>query len=78
MNWLKQAQERQDELIKELQELVQIESVLDETTITAEAPFGEGPLKAMEWLLQKGEEQGLTAKISIIWQDILKWDKVKS
>lgn len=62
MNWLKQAQERQDELIKELQELVQIESVLDETTITAEAPFGEGPLKAMKWLLQKGEEQGLTTK----------------
>ncbi|MFJ9464276.1 dipeptidase PepV [Viridibacillus arvi] len=62
MNWLKQAQERQDELIKELQELVQIESVLDETTITAEAPFGEGPLKAMKWLLQKGEEQGLKTK----------------
>lgn len=62
MNWLKQAHERQDELIKELQELVQIESVLDETTISANAPFGEGPLKAMEWLLQKGEEQGLLTK----------------
>ncbi|MBK3496067.1 dipeptidase PepV [Viridibacillus sp. YIM B01967] len=62
MNWLKQAEARQDELIKELQELVQIESVLDEATISEDAPFGVGPLKAMKWLLQKGEDQGLVTK----------------
>ncbi len=62
MDWLQVAKERQDELIQELQELVQINSVLDEKTITADVPFGEGPLKALEWLLAKGEAQGLQTK----------------
>ncbi|WP_339259555.1 dipeptidase PepV [Lysinibacillus sp. FSL K6-3209] len=62
MDWLQAAKERQDELIQELQELVQINSVLDEKTITADVPFGEGPLKALEWLLAKGKAQGLQTK----------------
>lgn len=39
MDWLQAAKERQDELIQELQELVQINSVLDEDTITTEVPL---------------------------------------
>ncbi|MFJ5764749.1 dipeptidase PepV [Lysinibacillus sp. NPDC093210] len=62
MDWLHAAKERQDELIRELQELVQINSVLDEKTITANVPFGDGPLKALEWLLAKGEAEGLQTK----------------
>ncbi|MGE7841581.1 dipeptidase PepV [Lysinibacillus sp. NPDC093712] len=62
MDWLHAAKERQDELIRELQELVQINSVLDEKTITADVPFGDGPLKALEWLLAKGEAEGLQTK----------------
>ncbi|QDP99818.1 dipeptidase PepV [Lysinibacillus fusiformis] len=62
MDWLQAAMERQDELVQELQELVQINSVLDETSITTEVPFGEGPLKALEWLLAKGQSEGLETK----------------
>ncbi|MGE7909835.1 dipeptidase PepV [Lysinibacillus xylanilyticus] len=62
MDWLQAAKERQDELIQELQELVQINSVLDENTITTEVPFGDGPLKALEWLLAKGQAEGLQTK----------------
>ncbi|MGE7111751.1 dipeptidase PepV [Lysinibacillus sp. NPDC047702] len=62
MDWLQVAKERQDELIQELQELVQINSVLDEETITSEVPFGDGPLKALEWLLAKGQAEGLLTK----------------
>ncbi len=62
MDWLKAAKERQDELVQELQKLVQINSVLDETTITTEVPFGEGPLNALEWLLAKGQSEGLETK----------------
>lgn len=62
MDWLQAAKERQDELIQELQELVQINSVLDEDTITTEVPFGDGPLQALEWLLAKGQNEGLQTK----------------
>ncbi|MDM5229954.1 dipeptidase PepV [Lysinibacillus pakistanensis] len=62
MDWLQAAKERQDELIQDLQELVQINSVLDEDTITSEVPFGDGPLKALEWLLDKGKTEGLLTK----------------
>lgn len=62
MDWLKFAQSKKDELISELQQLIQIESVLDEKNATAQAPFGIGPLKALEWMLNKGEENGFKTK----------------
>lgn len=62
MDWLQLATERQQELITELQQLISIKSVLNEEEISAETPFGKGPLEAMQWLLTKGEEQGMTTK----------------
>ncbi|SOC03445.1 succinyl-diaminopimelate desuccinylase [Ureibacillus xyleni] len=62
MDWLKLAQSREEELILELQQLIQIESVLDEANATKDAPFGPGPLKALQYMLQKGEELGFTTK----------------
>lgn len=62
MDWLKQAKARQEELIGNLQELVQINSVKDESTVTADAPFGAGPKKALDWMLKQGEDQGLKTK----------------
>ncbi|UXJ67987.1 dipeptidase PepV [Lysinibacillus fusiformis] len=62
MNWLQAAKERQDELVQELQVLVQINSILDEDTRTTEIPFGNGPLQALEWLLAKGQKEGLLTK----------------
>ena len=57
MNWLEKAQERQQEMIKDLQALVRINSVLDESTATEQVPFGEGPLKALNWMLEQGKIQ---------------------
>lgn len=62
MDWLQAAKEREEELVQELQELVQINSVLDEETVTAEVPFGNGPLEALKWLLAKGQMAGLQTK----------------
>ena len=59
MDWWKQAQEREQEMIADLQMLVRINSVLDESTATEKVPFGEGPLKALNWILQQGNEQGM-------------------
>lgn len=59
MNWLNKAQAREQEMIQDLQALIQIDSVLDESTATEEAPFGKGPLEALNWLLEKGDKQGM-------------------
>ncbi len=63
MDWLKLAESRKEELISELQQLIQIESVLDEESATEEAPFGQGPLKALQFMLSKGEQQGFQTKM---------------
>lgn len=42
MDWLQLAQERKEELIKELQQLIQIESVKDENNFSDIMPFGAG------------------------------------
>ncbi|MBS7345909.1 MAG: dipeptidase PepV [Caryophanon sp.] len=62
MNWEQLAQSRKDELLTELQQLIQIDSVLDEDAATADAPFGPKPLEALQWMLARGEEQGMRTK----------------
>lgn len=62
MNWYELARNRKDELLHELQQLIQIESTLDEKTATEEMPFGKGPYEALHFMLQKGKEKGLTVK----------------
>ena len=62
MDWYKLAKEREEELMAELRELLRIESILDEEKATAEAPFGPGPLEALKFMLEKGQEQGMAVK----------------
>lgn len=62
MEWLQIAEQRQQELIEDLQKLIQIQSVLDEKQATEQAPFGPGPKQALEWLLDKGTQQGMITK----------------
>jgi len=59
INWMEEAKKRQNELLTELQQLIQIPSVLDETQATSAQPFGPEPLKALEWMLQKGQQAGM-------------------
>lgn len=62
MNWYELAKAREQELINELQALIQIDSVLDESTASKEAPFGKGPRAALDFMLAKGAEQGFRTK----------------
>lgn len=62
MDWLQLAQERKQELLQELQQLIQIESVKDEKNFSDIMPFGAGPKAALDFMLQKGEEQGMSIK----------------
>ena len=62
MNWYEKANARRDELVAELQQLIQIESILDEENATEEEPFGKGPKEAMNFMLTKGEAAGMKAK----------------
>jgi len=62
MDWIKLAESRKEELVSELQQLIQIESVLDQDTASDKAPFGEGPLKALQYMLSLGEQQGFHSK----------------
>lgn len=62
MNWYELAKAREEELISELRELLQIESVLEADKATAETPFGPGPRAALDFMLEKGKAQGMTVK----------------
>lgn len=62
MDWLQIAKQREQELVTDLQNLLQIESVLDEEHASEAAPFGLGPLAALEWMLARGQEQGMIVK----------------
>ena len=62
INWFEEAKKRQSELLMDLQQLIQIPSVLDESLSSSAQPFGPEPLRALEWMLQKGQEAGMTIK----------------
>jgi succinyl-diaminopimelate desuccinylase len=62
MDWYKLAKNREEELVEELRELVQIESVLEEEKATADVPFGPGPLAALKFMLKKGSEENMKVK----------------
>lgn len=47
-----------DELIKDMQELLRINSVLGESPITTDAPFGEGIRDSLLYVLKLGDEMG--------------------
>ncbi|MGN7478018.1 dipeptidase PepV [Solibacillus silvestris] len=62
MDWLQMAHVRKQELIEELQQLIQIESVKDERNFSDLMPFGAGPKAALDFMLQKGAAQGMKTK----------------
>lgn len=62
IDWYAEVLKRKDDLLRDLQELIQIKSVYDETTVGTNAPFGEGPKQALHFMLQKGVENGFKVK----------------
>lgn len=60
--WHKEALKRKDELLKELKNLLSIESILDESTASAEAPFGQKIAEALGYVLELGKREGFQTK----------------
>ena len=56
-----EAEKRQESMLKELQELIAIPSVLN-TDATPDAPFGKEVKRALDWFLEKGRENGYQVK----------------
>lgn len=62
INWLEEVEKRRDSLIKDTQEFLQINSVLNEEEASPKAPFGKGIEEALQYLLHKGETDGFLTK----------------
>ncbi|MBD1380191.1 dipeptidase PepV [Metabacillus arenae] len=62
MKWMDEVLIRKEQLLKDTHAFLQIKSVLDENDSSHGAPFGKGIQEALEFLLQKGEEEGFAVK----------------
>ncbi|MGC4376043.1 dipeptidase PepV [Fictibacillus sp. Mic-4] len=62
INWRDEVEQRKGQLLKDLQGLLQIKSVLDEENASEGAPFGPDIKKAMDYLLSLGERAGMGSK----------------
>lgn len=62
INWLQEVEKRKEALIKDTQAFLQIDSVLDENSKDQGAPFGKGIKDALDYLLEKGAEDGFAVK----------------
>ena len=62
MDFIQEATNRKDNLVKTLQELVRIPSLYDPATITDKAPFGKGLRDALDYMLKRAEADGFKVK----------------
>ncbi|MEH6938010.1 dipeptidase PepV [Bacillus sp. JJ664] len=62
INWMEEVLKRKDDFLNQTIELLNIESVYDESTITKEAPMGKGIDEALTYMLNLGEKDGFTPK----------------
>ncbi|AFI29534.1 MULTISPECIES: dipeptidase PepV [unclassified Bacillus (in: firmicutes)] len=62
MNWEVEVIRRKEDLIRDTQEFLRINSVMDETTAGPGKPFGEGVNASLTSLLELGEKEGFTTK----------------
>lgn len=58
INWMKEAQEREQDIVNTLSDWIKINSVHDETTAGPGMPFGKGIQEAMEFILEQGKKDG--------------------
>jgi len=62
INWTEEVNKRKKELIQDTQAFLRIKSVLDEENATRKAPLGEGIQEALQFMLNKGQEDGFVVK----------------
>ena len=63
IDWKKEVESRKEDLLKDLFDLLRIESVRDDSKASEDAPVGPGPKKALEAFLAIGERDGFTTKM---------------
>ncbi|MED4919846.1 dipeptidase PepV [Weizmannia sp. CD-2023] len=62
IHWMEEVLKRKEDLIRDLQGILQIRSVLDEANTTEEAPLGQGVREALQYMLDLGEKDGFKTK----------------
>ncbi|WP_017756167.1 dipeptidase PepV [Calidifontibacillus oryziterrae] len=62
INWMEEVNKRKSSIIEDTQKFLQIKSVLDENETSIDAPLGVGIAKALQFLLNKGENDGFIVK----------------
>lgn len=62
IHWMEEVMKRKEALLRDTRQLLQIPSVLDETSATEKAPFGKGIDDALQFLLRRGHEEGFSVK----------------
>lgn len=62
INWQSEIENRKQELLADTQQLLNINSVLDEKHSTETAPFGVGVKQALDYMLNLGKKDGFTVK----------------
>ena len=62
MNWLTELETYKDAFIQDLRGLIAIPSVRDDKTKAANAPFGAGCRKALDYMLELGKREGFQIK----------------
>src|SRR5690625_4560551 len=62
INWKQEALDRKEDFLKDLFELLRVDSVRDDEKATEDAPVGPGPKEALETFLKMGERDGFKTK----------------
>ena len=62
IRWNEEVEKRKDDLLRDLQALIQIKSVLDERRASNEAPLGKGVKEALDFMLRLGERDGFSSQ----------------
>ncbi|MEJ8302348.1 dipeptidase PepV [Saccharibacillus sacchari] len=62
IDWQKEAESRREDLLRDLDGLLRIESVKDLATASTERPMGQAIGEALDYMLQRTEELGLDVK----------------
>ena len=63
INFNKYIEDNRELIIKKTQELIQIPSVLDESTITDDAPFGKEIKHALDFMVDLAEKDGFETAV---------------
>lgn len=62
INWLKEVENRKEDLLEHTKQLLQIKSVLDEEKATPDAPLGKGVKEALTFMLDLGQQDHFVTK----------------